>query len=258
MSVTFKKPPLNEVALGYSFLPRPDLLVPHLGRFWGEIADGYPKCQHANPIIDRPEADLTSDIPLPRLWFLSDDESRLIQLQRDRLIFNWRDLGKGGQYGRFPGVRSEFERVRQLFELYVEKATGQPIAAAAYSLTYVNIIKVANGSKSFEEVEKIFPDLVWRSRDRFLPLPLDFAWKRRFSMPEDFGMLGIEIQSAKLTKTGEPAIKFELTAKSTSLGGKDITFAEWVPVAHEWIVEAFKDLTSSTAHQELWELEREG
>lgn len=254
MSVTFRKAPINEVALAYSFLPRPDLLVPHLGQFWGHLSDVYPKCQHAQPLIERSEVEVSTELPLPRLWFLSEDESKLVQLQRDRLVCNWRDLTGAVSYVRFPAVQAEFERVQALWESYVERVTGQPITRAAYSLTYVNVVRSAGGWSSPAEIARTFPDLQWRSGGRFLPDPSEFAWKKRFDLPRQFGTLGVEIQSAKYAKTNEPIVKFELVARSPSLGGKEIAFGDWVTVAHEWIVSAFTDLTSESVQRELWGL----
>lgn len=255
MAVSFKNPPINEVALGVTFLPRPDLLVPHLGRFWAEIGDEYPQCQHASPILDNADAGVIGELPLPRLWFISKDGTRLVQLQQDRLLFNWRDVGADLPYVRFPAIRAEFERVLGIFEAYVQRLTGEAIHAARYNLTYVNIIKRGEGWTSFEDVDRVFPALRWRSEGRFLPLPVELAWKGTFPLPNDFGTLTASIQPAKLVRGDLPILRFELATDSGSLGGRTIEFGEWVKVAHEWIIQSFRDLTGTEMHSKFWLLE---
>ena len=257
MALTFQKPPLNEVALGYSFLPRPDLLIPHLGRFWAEIDSAYPSCQHAAPIIDNADADAAAfgDLPLPRIWFTSKDGTRLVQLQQDRLIFNWRDTGSGEPYERFPAVQAEFERVDDLFRAYVERLSGEAIHPAMYSLTYVNMIKQGDGWSTFEDVGRVFPDLQWRAESRFLPTPSEIAWKASFALPNGFGRLTAHVQPAKLVRDSQPVLKFELTANSGSLGGRAIDRREWIDLAHNWVIQSFKDLTGNEMHQNFWLLE---
>ena len=258
MAVSFKKPPINEVALGYTFLVRPDLLIPHLGRFWAEIIDAYPNCQHAPPIFDGPDLGVLGDLPLPRIWFVSADNTRLVQLQQDRLIFNWRDVGEDRSYVRFPAIRAEFERVRDLFQKYVASVTDQPIVATGYSLAYVNIIRRTENWSSFGDVSVVFPDLLWRGENRFLPRPIEQVWKAKFSLPNDFGTILADVQPAKLVKGNDAILKFELTALSGSVGGRSIDFGEWVQVAHDWIVRSFKDLTGGEMHSKVWLLEDGG
>lgn len=69
--------------------------------------------------------------------------------------------------------------------------------------------------------------------------------------------LSAQLQPAKLAKEDAPILKFELVANSGSLGGKEIALDDWAAVAHEWIVRAFKDLSSSGMHNKFWLIEKE-
>lgn len=257
MNPSFKRPPINEVVLGYSFLKRDDLLVPHYGRFWNEIVDQYPSCQHAAPIVDPQDPSPFSDIPLPRVWFVSADETRLVQLQQDRLIFNWRDRQTGGQYVRFPAIRSEFERVRGLFESFVRSISADPIVPASYSLTYVNVIRAGEGWSNPDELGSVFPDLHWHRENRFLPAPTSLEWKSQFSLPDGYGSLVASIMPGKLRSQNIPIQRFELQASSGSLGGRSLKYEDWVEVAHDWILRAFEDMTSERM-REYWRGDSKG
>lgn len=254
MAVTFRNAPLNEVALGYSFLPRPDILIPHVGKFWGAIAEAYPRCQHAPMIIDETQASMFMDMPLPRVWMISEDDTTLVQFQQDRLIFNWRERGDR-PYVRFEAVRTEFERVRTLFEAFTQELTGTPVVPTAYSLTYVNLIRVSDGESIKCAFTKVFPGLGWLGHAGSLPDPLTVEWKATYSVPNGDGTLTATIQPARLGHGGPQFFKFELSVSSGSLGGRHVEFDGWVTVAHNAVLHAFEGLTSEEIRRSVWKRE---
>lgn len=262
MAITFKKPPLSEVALGYTFLHRPDFLIPHIGSFWTKVKDNYPTVRHAQPVLDSPEAGPFQELPLPRVWFISEDGARLIQVQQDRLIFNWRDQLVSGStantpYVRYPAIKAEFDRVDRLFREHIQDMTSVPVQPATYTMTYVNFLRHGEGFSSLGDIAEVFPDFSWNASDRFLPAPSLVALRLEFPLPREFGKLSVSVTPGKVSAENEPILKFELNANSGSLGGKSVDFNVWCEVAHEWIVRAFKDLTSAKMHSEYWVLERE-
>src|SRR6266550_8753630 len=94
----FRKPPVSEVAVGVQFAA---FLTPvQLGLYYQRIKTRFPRVQVQPPIPptfetfgETPSAPLTQiviDSTRPRMWFLSEDENFLIQLQADKLFLNWR------------------------------------------------------------------------------------------------------------------------------------------------------------------------
>jgi|ERR1700730_1115159 uncharacterized protein (TIGR04255 family) len=94
----FRKPPVSEVALGVQFSA---VLNPvHLGLYYQRVKTRFPKIQMQSPVLPVFETFGTGGLPgpqfafthgmQPRMWFLSDDDNFLIQLQSDRLLVNWR------------------------------------------------------------------------------------------------------------------------------------------------------------------------
>lgn len=255
MTITFHQPPLNEVVLGYSFLPRPDLLIPHIGAFWREVQGDYPKVQHAEPIVDSPQA-FSDGIPLPRVWLMNDDSGFLVQIQQDRLLVNWRDKDKGTPYVRFEAVRAEFARIESKFKDYIQRATGVPLVAARHNLTYVNLLPHGSGWTGVEDIERVFPSISWKRSTEFLPTPTELSLKAVFELPSGFGNLTVNVVPAKVVRDGSAVLKFELVARSGAKAPPP-KFEEWVQVAHEWIVRGFKDLTSDEMHSKHWRLAEE-
>jgi uncharacterized protein (TIGR04255 family) len=120
----FRKPPVSEVALGVQF---PPVLNPvHLGLYYQRLKARFPKVQVQPPITAAFETFAPSPIvfgmPMPaiglqpRMWFLSEDENSLIQLQSDRLLFNWRGGLQGVPYPHFEAVQGEFAEAFDLLE----------------------------------------------------------------------------------------------------------------------------------------------
>lgn len=92
----FSKPPLAEVVFGVAYKALGTMKAGHIGAYWCHIRDDYPTCEHVPPLGSAPPASKTWGIPLPRTWFVSRDETHLVQLQdgrfRERLGEMARDL----------------------------------------------------------------------------------------------------------------------------------------------------------------------
>ena len=98
----FDEPPVIETVLGVEFAPLEKWSIPHFGLFWARIKDDYPHHQALPPISSRiekfgaetkqpqpPKLELVSEISV-RCWFVNTPKTRLIQVQNDRFVHNWR------------------------------------------------------------------------------------------------------------------------------------------------------------------------
>src|SRR5437879_5376325 len=121
----FRKPPVSEVALGVQF---PAVLNPvHLGLYYQRVKARFPKVQVQPPVASSfetfeasPSISFSIGMPQPRMWFLSEDENSLIQLQSDRLLFNWRSGLQGSPYPHFDKVHAEFVKAFDELEALAE------------------------------------------------------------------------------------------------------------------------------------------
>jgi len=96
----FDKPPVIEVVCGLQFNPISALSVPYIGRLWSKFEADYPKTREAAPLLPTIEQfgegsrgslyPFGDELPPPRIWFESADGNRLIQVQRDRFMHNWK------------------------------------------------------------------------------------------------------------------------------------------------------------------------
>lgn len=253
-------PPLNEVALGQVFLPRADLLIPHLGSFWDRVKSDYPKCAHAPPVGSAAGRDfeVLNELPLPRVWFLSLDGSCLVQLQRDRLISNWRSVPNGSPYSGFEQLKAEHQRIWAALQDHVLDLTETALTATGYALTYVNIINRGDGWTTPGDQSRLFPSLGWHAGTGRLPAPELHTWSVAFPLPDAPGSATASVQAAKRVQTSEQVLRFEINVESGQLPTDGLSVADWADRAHSFARRLFEGLTDPMLHTQAWNLDWTG
>jgi hypothetical protein len=257
MTITFAKPPINEVVIGIAFLPRQDFLVPHFGQFWAQIRGQYPKVAHAAPIFTAGSQlvqDAVSGTWLPRVWLVSDDDSRLVQLQQDQLYVNWRQTEEAKPYPRFPVIRDEFNRVWDLFCKFLQKEMGAGPQPVRLEVSYINVIPQGEGWASVVDFGGVLRDFKWHPGQRYLPAPLRYAANFEFEMDKGITLAAKTAMGRRLPDNNE-VLRLELVAKSVISGEFDMS--SLVERAHDIIVNAFKDLTTDAMHRDPWQLQEQ-
>lgn len=254
MGITFDAPPMAEVSLGCIFLPRPDFLVPHFGAFWERIRHEFPDIAHAAPIVNIEDGARVDDIfLLPRIWYVSGDKARLVQLQQNRFHFNWRKTDDEATYVRFPAVQAEAIRLWDSFGRYVREATGSEVEPLAHELTYTNIV-TAPGKTPFELADETLRDAAWCQGDRFLAPPKALSHSYTFDVPDGIGDLTVSIVTGRRADDGRGVLKLDLSVRGRSSPQRRLGL--WSQQAHDHLIQAFKDLTTPAMHQQ-WRLRDE-
>jgi len=259
----YVKPPVIEVAIGVQFAPLTEFSLAHVGLYWATIRETFPRVEEQVPIIHvveptpgAPEALLgfqfTDKPPLPRVWFLDASGNRLIQVQRDRFLHNWRKVNPTDEYPRFPSVREAFFRFWQGFNAFLTENNLKPNPDQC-ELTYVNHLKKGEGWNAMADLEKVFTTFVWRTRSGFLPGPDSAHWSLRFLLPGNRGRLHIDVVPVRVPPQNDPVIRFSLTARGRPQGefSKE-NMNDWFTLAREWIVRGFADLVDKNTDA-LWE-----
>ncbi len=91
------KPPIVEVVCGLKFPSIQEMDPVLLGVYWDKKREQYPKRQLHPPLSDQPLF-FHGFGPL-RTWFVSKDETFVLQIQPDRFYLNWR--ARESEYPRF-------------------------------------------------------------------------------------------------------------------------------------------------------------
>ena len=144
----FERPPLTEVALGVVFEPV-EIGAVGLAELSQRWRDEFPNVQEHTalpPLFQpaQPGPGLVVEVGHPplRLWMLTEAADRLVQVQRDRLVVNWRRISDG-EYPRYHALRALLDRkVADLWSFFHERTVPIPLPAAVEA-TYVNTIDAA-------------------------------------------------------------------------------------------------------------------
>lgn len=134
-------PPIAEVVCGVVFDPIPALDPLTLGWYAANRRETFPTHQIQPALADAGEIYIGPSMPI-RAWLLSKDGSFVLQVQHDRIFFNWRR--GAASYPRFrdtlssPGILTrsldEFER----FAAFCAQELGQQVAIRRAELTKVD------------------------------------------------------------------------------------------------------------------------
>jgi uncharacterized protein (TIGR04255 family) len=251
----YANPPVIEVACGVLFSPVPNFTIPYLGRLWSRFPSEFTKPQEAPPLP--PVIENFSDAPvffhsdafeIPRVWFINDSNDRLIQVQRDRFLCNWRKISETHVYPRYENVMENFEDRLGEFISFSKEELGQTPEFRQYELSYINHILGGEGWKSLSEIGKVLPDLSWRNdKERFLPQPESIESRLTFVLPNKCGRLRVTIRSGTKAPDNVPVIVLDMTARGFLPNRK-----EWFDIAREWIVRGFTDATGVNVQQSVW------
>jgi uncharacterized protein (TIGR04255 family) len=265
----FAKPPVVEVAISVQFEELPRLELVDFGLFWERLRARYPTVESHDPIppmierFDRGQVRTTAfhveeGLPLRRCWYLSEDGTRLVQLQPDRFVLNWRKAGDDGTYPTYDRLRADFERELTGFLAFARERDLGRFEPNQCELTYVNHFHEGREGNDVGSLPNILTAWRGESEATFLPKIEDtrLAWQYRFDdeRGQPLGRLHVMLNSAVRTADDRRILALQLVGRGAPQGdGVDgvLVFADR---AHEWIVRGFTDVTTERMH-ELWERE---
>ena len=172
----FKNPPLAEVVLGVQFSDLTGYRTQHAGLLWERhFRRDFPECVERPPIeavfetfgavsVGPPSLKVqVLEAPgpiIPRLWFINDDNTELIQMQADRFLHNWRSEQKA-PYPRYEPIREHFFQELEIVESFLDGEKIGSLEPNQCEVTYVNHIALADGTDPWTQLHRIFG--VWQS-----------------------------------------------------------------------------------------------
>ena len=259
---SFENPPVVETVLSVQFEKLDAMQTVHFGRFWERISDQYPRTEDRRPLLQSAEVFSTIPMPgrfrlesvdtpeLPRVWFLSEDGSRLLQVQNDRFVANWRKAAPSHEYPRYDAlIKPSFDKDFQTFLEFVDDSELGSVHVNQCEVTYVNHIVSGEGWNNFHEIDRVFSFLK-TSTGAGQPSLEDAGIHLRYRMQgqegKPIGRLHVDIQPAASTEDNRNMFVMNLTARG--LSGKG---TEFLDVGRRWIVNTFDALTTPDMHR-IW------
>lgn len=262
--VTFKTPPVVEVACGVQFDPLP-LSMAHMGLFWHQLKDAFPTAQDAMPLLpviespqgtvsQGPEAIDIQILPETRRLLLTDAKRQhLLQIQNNRFHHNWRKQSESDIYPRFHEICSGFLERWNEFETFL-RAEGLPTPHIIQcELTYVNHIMSGSLWSKESGFEDLFP---WLGPGmRVMDNAPEIECVLRFPMPDSHGRLHAAIKTGRRISDKLPVVVLDLTVRGALQSGQEHdSLGEWFATARKRIVDTFVNLTGHKAHA-AWGIE---
>jgi uncharacterized protein (TIGR04255 family) len=257
--VDFENPPVVETVLSVEFAPLRRWAVPHFGLFWNEIRTEFPIIDVHPPLQSQVEH--FEEVPIPlrlrflpgpppvRCWFTEASGDRLLQIQHDRFIHNWRKQ-PGQSYGHYDeSIRPSFEREWSRFCSFTEReGLGRPEACQC-EVTYINILEAGKGWTTPADLGQVFP--LWRGErsGTFLPAEEAVSFNTSYVMPDSRGRLHVTAEPGFQPALNQQVIQLTLTARGSPTGSSLEELLAWFDLGREWVVRGFLDVTSETMHK---------
>jgi uncharacterized protein (TIGR04255 family) len=264
----YAHPPVVEVALAIEFEQPVGLRSLHLGRLadaWGDawIPEERSLLSPMDALTDDEERNsflsalLGTADPPPRLWLQNDAGDRVVQIQHDRLVVNWRKSDTNGDYPRYDTVREQLEDAwRQLVTICTTHLELDEPAPSLCEIQYVNHMTSDYGWASPNDTARLM--VPWRgleTTDFF-----DANHLSQFSVhchfPQDReGWLTIDCWTSHSSLNdpddNSPLMSLKLTARGEAESTDLSSALEFFDVAHRWIVQGFTRITTPEAHK-IW------
>ena len=260
--VDFADPPVVETVLSVGFAPVEGLTSAHVGHFWTEVSESFPTAQERLPydmpierFVDQPAMSLELGFgevaPRTRLWLISDDDQRLLQIQRDWFAYNWR-VRAHGRYSdaRFPERRMAFDQFFAKFMDYVSRQRLGDVSPRQCEVTYIN--HVPSSGAATDDLGEI---LGFVSKPRLTELAGRFeSWQTTFSvlLSEDNQPVGrLHISAQPIAADRSWVWQLNLTARGRPIGSGREGVLRFMDLGHEAIVTNFREITTERMH-EAW------
>lgn len=261
----YDEPPVVETVLGVQFAPLPGFSAAHAGWFWRTyLGDDWPTVSEAAPLVEayerfggerqwRPKGvmQISGERQPPRLQFVSRDDERMVQLQGDRLHYNWRKREEG--YPSYQQLLPVFLSTLKDYITFCEDANLGKILPNQWEITYVNHIPQGELWESGTDWSKLFPGF-YRPAQGIAQLHFENGGANwHFVIGDNLGRLHIQLEHGRLgAPTASEAILLTLTARGPVDLDKGQELGRGLDFGHASIVRAFTEMTAPNAHK-VWE-----
>ena len=258
----FDRPPVIEVMHGVRFR-RLSFDIAHPGHFHDLLKNRYPRVQTVPALPPEREyfgtpqfAALRFEIPLlvdlPRAWFISTDDTMLIQLQPDRLLFNWRAGSEKGAYPHFPTISAEFHKIFEALVVFASESGVGPVETELCEMAYIN------------QMGRWSPDSVMTPHDwlRGWSADLGSGWTEdmedfssvaRFSLrhPDGraYGRVSVSATTIVMPPSRDRSLQLEVTVRGIPESPDVSGILSFHEMAHDQIVRCFAAMTTDSAHE---------
>jgi len=259
----FARPPIDEVVLSVLFQSLDNLLAPHLGHIWEEFKkDRFVRIFEQPPVIPTVEklanpigdAQLRiGNIPeLARIWFIHENESQILQVQRDRFTFNWRKTDLDQKYPGFATIYESFADFYNRFCLNIGKLDIGSVTPLQYELTYIDQLMYGESWNSIYDIGKIYNIFFDSSQSAQFWEGAEFLnFQTSFSVPSLHSRLHLSISNRVKMPDQKPTLQTDFTLRGFPENAEN-EIAAWFKLAHDHIREKFISMFTENIQTRVW------
>ncbi len=252
-SIPFENPPVSEVLVSTYFNPPlSDLRNEHIGLFWAEIKDAFPSVLQQPLVGMGPDVIVGETFPMPRYWFIAEDDINLIQIQRNAFMFNWRRR-KEEHPLFYNDIKPTFDKFHGIFSEFIRRELdANELTVDLCELAYINTLERCEYWAGPQDTTKVIPSFSILKLDVDESESAEFNCNYACEISTDM-QLKVGIRSGvKTNQQNAPVLIFEIRA-SGRLGQVEKSRAdEWFERSHVAITKCFLDITNREIQNRYW------
>jgi uncharacterized protein (TIGR04255 family) len=261
----FQRPPAVETVLGLHFLPLQNWKTPYFGLFWQEIKREFPDAQVHPPLaaeqglrleLNPAQATikLTGEVRV-RWWYFHKSGKRLIQVQTDSFIQNWRKRDNRDPYLHYAKLRPAFKDVWLQFLRFLRRHKVEPPRIHHCEVTYVNHIDRGEGWRTLGDLAEVVSVWTGRTYCGFLPPPEIVSINSFYPIGNKAGRLQVMLRPGIRESDAKQTLQLTLTALCAPASSQTPDLLKAFDLGRKWIVKGFEDVTTEKMHQ-IWKKKR--
>ena len=250
----FNKPPIVEKVMGLEFERLAQWDIPYFGVYWQQIKDIYPEFEIKPAILSRNGQEVILELetlPSVRCWFKHKSETKLLQIQHDRFIYNWQSPANYDSYPHYDIIRPEFEAEWVKFCSFLETHQIDLPSIKQCDVTYVDhFVRGKEWNTLFD-----LPDVLncWSGfSNDFLPEPDLIAIQTSYTLPDNNAKVVIEVQPATVNNGNLEIIQLRITCFQKPISSEITDVLTSFDFCRDMAVKTFLRLTTDKM-QALWE-----
>lgn len=260
----FARPPVDEVVLSVLFEPLDKLLAPHLGEIWQEFKqDGFMGIAEQPPVlpavekfpnsIGEAQLQISNAPDLARIWFIHEDDNQIIQVQRDRFMFNWRKTESDQGYPGFSAIFESFEGFYNRFRQVLKKQQIGELVPLQYELTYIDQLFHGDGWDTLDDIGQIYNLFVESQQsDSFWSGAESMILRTSFPVEDLHGRLHLTISSRVKIPQQRQTLQTDFTMRGFPENAEYDTMIAWFKEARDRIREKFASMFTEDIQTKVW------
>ena len=236
---TYKKPPINEMYISIHFQADPPVATLDFQQFFLKVEKDFKDKQYAFPIIESVGNINKITTEPEKIWFYSEDKTKLLQFGRDRMVYNWRaDNTQPVNYPKYENIKTGFFNYWNILSNYITQYKERIFKVKMCELYYSNILSIGEDQflKKDTDLHKAFNFIAPCLENYTNIIP-----HINLEIPIDQETLFLRLKKIKNNKDNREAFLLIFSMRSKKL---DNINEDWYDRANKNIRQFFEEITT--------------